>query len=196
MRRVILARHGESEFSARAVLNGDARVAGGLTAAGKVQARELGEALRDVPLGLCVVTEFQRVRETADEALRGREVPRLVVPELNDPRYGPFEGRPLEEYRAWAASAPSSETPSGGESRHAIVTRYARGLRLLLARPEETILVVAHSLPLAYVLGARDGLDPMARVPLVAYAKAYELDAGELERATGLLERWVATPTW
>jgi hypothetical protein len=30
----------------------------------------------------------------------------------------------------------------------------------------------------------------------VAYAKAYELDAGELERATELLERWVAAPTW
>ena len=196
MRRAFLARHGESEYSARGALNGDVAVACGLTAAGVAQARALGEELRDVPLDLCVVTEFQRVRETADEALRGRAVPRLVVPELNDPGYGSFEGGPLEEYRAWAAGAPSSEAPPGGESRHAIVVRYVRGLRVVLERPEPTILVVAHSLPVSYVLGALEGIEPGARVPIVGYATAREVGEVELERAVGLLERWVAAPTW
>jgi probable phosphoglycerate mutase len=197
VRRAILARHGESEFSARAAMNGDVAVACGLTATGREEAARLREVLRDEPLDLCVVTEFQRVRETADEVLRGRSVPRLVVPELNDPLYGRFEGAQLEQYRAWASAAPSSEAPEGGgESRLAIVKRYTRGLRLLLGRPEDSILVVAHSLPLAYVLGAREGREPGVRVPLVKNATPYELDAAELARATELLERWVAAPTW
>ncbi len=197
MRAAILARHGESEFSVRGLLNGDLAVAGGLTARGRDEARGLGAALREERIDLCVTSEFQRVRETADEALRGRDVPRLVLPDLNDPRYGRFEGRQLEEYRAWASSAPSSSAPEpGGESRLAIVERYVRAFRTLLARPEEAILVVAHSLPVAYALGAREGTAPGARVPLAEHAKPYPFTAEELERATGVLERWTANPTW
>ena len=144
-----------------------------------------------------MTSEFQRVEETADEALRGRDVPRLVVPGLADPRYGPFEGRPLSEFRAWASQASSVERPGpGGESRLAIVERYARAFRLLLARPEESILVVAHSLPIAYALAARDGIPPGANVPLAEYATPYPFAGAELERATALLERWTAAPTW
>jgi broad specificity phosphatase PhoE len=161
MRRAFFARHGESEYSARELLNGDVAVSVSLTPAGVEQARRLGQSLRAEQLGLCVTTELERVRQTADLALDGREVPRLVVPELNDPLYGPFEGRTIEEYRGWATGAPSSESPGdGGESRHAIVERYVRGLRIVLERPEEALLVVAHSLPISYLLGALEGSSP------------------------------------
>jgi broad specificity phosphatase PhoE len=190
-------RHGESEYSARGLLNGDLTVACGLTRRGREEARQLGEALRDEPLELCVTSELQRAVETADEALRGRGVPRVVLPDLNDPLYGPYEGSELEQYRTWASQARSSDTPgTGGESRLAIVERYARAFRSVLARPESTILVVSHSLPVAYALGARDGIAPGARVPLAAHAMPYPFTADELERAAELLERWVANPTW
>ncbi len=140
---------------------------------------------------------FQRVEETADEALRGRDVPRLVVPDLGDPRYGPFEGRSLAEFRAWAGGASSADPPGpGGESRREIVERYARSFRLLLARPEESILVVAHSLPISYVLAARDAIAPGPTAPIVEHAKPYPFEAAELERAAAFLESWVAVPTW
>ena len=193
----VLARHGESEYSARSLLNGDEAVACGLTLPGVEQARALGAALAAEPLELCVTSALQRARETADEALRGREVPRLVLPELNDPRYGRFEGATLAEYRAWAADAPSSALPpGGGESRHAIVERYALALRLLLARPEQAVLVVAHSLPIAYVLAAREHVPPSARVALAEYATPYRFTRRELADATAFLEAWVAAPTW
>jgi 2,3-bisphosphoglycerate-dependent phosphoglycerate mutase len=197
VRRAFFARHGESEYSARGLLNGEIAVACGLTPAGLEQSRALGEALRDEPIDLCVTTEFERVRLTADEALRDRVVPRLVVSELNDPLYGPFEGHGIDEYRAWAAAAPSSESPGvGGESRRAVIERYARGFRLVLERAEGTLLVVAHSLPISYLLGAREGAEPGARAPFAPYATPYELGADELERAIGVLERWVAAPSW
>jgi probable phosphoglycerate mutase len=195
--RLTFARHGESEYSARSLLNGDPAVACGLTALGLAEARALGKALAGEPLELCVTSGFQRVEETADEALRGREVPRLVIAELADPRYGPFEGGSLAEFRAWARGASSSELPGpGGESRHAIIERYTRAFRLLLARPEQTILVVAHSLPISYALAAREGIPPGASVPIVEHARAYPFEGAELERATAFLEDWVAAPTW
>ena len=179
------------------LMNGDRGVRGGLTALGVDQARALGLALADVPLELCVTSGFQRVEETADEALGDRDVPRLVVTELGDPKYGRYEGRSLAEYRAWAGQASSHDRPEpGGESRHEIVQRYARAFRLVLARPEETILVVAHSLPIAYALAGRDGVPPGPSVPIVQHATPHPFDSAELERATALIEEWVAAPTW
>ena len=197
MDSVILARHGESIFSERGLVNGEVAVPGPLTPRGEDEARALGEQIAADPIELCITTEFDRTRQTADLALAGRDVPRLVVPELNDPLYGRFEGGDLESYRSWAGSAASGdEVPGGGESRRRIIERYARGLRLVLARAERVALVVAHSLPIAYVLAAREGIDPARRVPLVEHAHAYRFAAEELERAVALLEGWCVSPTW
>jgi 2,3-bisphosphoglycerate-dependent phosphoglycerate mutase len=197
MREAILARHGESVFNVVDVLNGEIAVPGGLTARGVEQARALGRALRDQTLDLCVVSEFERAQLTADVALEGREVSRLVWPTLNDPLYGPFEGKLLEEYRAWAAANHSRAVPGErGESRYAIVARYAQAFRKLLARPEDVILVVCHSLPVSYALGGRDGIPPGARVPMAGNATPYPFTEDELERATVTLETWLDDPTW
>jgi broad specificity phosphatase PhoE len=194
---IVLARHGESEYSARGLLNGDIAISVGLTARGRDEARRLGEAVGDEPLDLCVTSEFQRARETADLAVGARDLPRLVLPELNDPLIGTFEGAQLEEYRAWASTHASTAAPGpGGESRIAIVERYVRGFRKLLARPEQAILAVCHSLPVGYALAAREGRAPTARVPLVEYATPYPFTTAELDAAATLLERWAASPTW
>jgi 2,3-bisphosphoglycerate-dependent phosphoglycerate mutase len=189
----ILARHGESALSARALVNGDVAVACPLTAAGRDEARRLREAIAGDSIDLCVTSEFERTRETVDLALARRDVPRLVVPELNDPHYGTYEGGPLAEYRAWAHSHGSGEAPpGGGESRRDIVARYARGFGVVLDRPEETVLVVVHSLPIAYVLAG--GVPQVA--PIVEHATAYRISAHELRAAVGHLEGWRAAPTW
>ena len=193
---VVFVRHGESEFSVRGALNGDPTVPCGLTPAGAEQARALGVALAEEAFDLAVTTEFQRTRETIDGVLQRREVPRLVVPELNDPRYGTYEGASLDEFRDWASATSSAGRPGDGESRLEIVERYALGFRLLLARPEAAILVVAHSLPIAYALAARDGIAPAARVPLAEYATPYRFTEAELDRTAAVLELWAASPTW
>ena len=48
-------------------------------------------------------------------------------------------------------------------------------------RDEESILVVAHSLTLSYLLGALEGLVPVPKVPLIPYAIPYGLTAEELD---------------
>lgn len=197
METLVLARHGESRFSVRALVNGDPDTCEGLTGAGRRQARELGLALDGTALDLCAHTEFARTRETADLALAGRTVPRIVVPELNDIRAGDFEGRSLEEYRSWAwAADPAAAGPGGGESRAAVALRYAAGFRSLAARPERTILLVAHALPIRYALDAAAGRDPVRRVAAVPYARPSPLSAAELKAAVERLEAWCAAPAF
>jgi broad specificity phosphatase PhoE len=193
----LLVRHGESVYSVDPRLNGDLGVDVGLTSRGREEAGRLAAELGDAAIDLCVTSAFRRTQETADVVLAGRDVPRLVVPELNDPRYGPYEGATLEEYRAWADSARSDVRPSDdGESRVDIVGRYARALRILLERDEPTLLVVTHSLPIAYALATRDGELPRPRVRLVEHAAVHRFTAPELERVAEALEAWVAAPTW
>jgi broad specificity phosphatase PhoE len=197
MDEVILARHGESELSVVGTVNGDPAVACGLTAEGEQQARRLGKRLAEVGIDLCVTSEFERAQRTADLALAGREIARLVLPELNDVRFGGFEGKPLSEYRAWAAeNEPTTEAPGGGESRSETVARYARAYRTILARPEEKILVVAHGLPIRYVLNALEEKDPAPLVEQVAYAEPHRLTRTDLDLAVERLERWAEAPAW
>ena len=196
MERLLLVRHGESLFSARALVNGDPTVACPLTEAGREQALALGEALCDERIDLCAVTEFERVRETAELALAGRDVPTIVVPQLNDPRYGEFEGGLLAAYRAWVWERGPLDEPAGGEHRGELAGRYAQGLRTLLERPEESILLVAHSLPIRYALDAAEGLRPRARVDLVEYAIAYPLTAAQVRRAATVLATWSLAPAF
>jgi broad specificity phosphatase PhoE len=194
--RVVLARHGESERSVAGITNGDPAAHVVLTATGREEARRLGLELADDSIDLCVTSEFQRAQETAELALAGRDVPRLVVPELNDIRFGTFEGKLLTEYRAWAHTHGPEDVCPGGESRAQTVARYVRGYRIVLARAEHTILLVAHGLPVRYVLDALEERNPAAAVAHVPYAKPFRISAQELEAAVGRLESWVANPVW
>ena len=197
MDEAILARHAESEYSVRGAINGDVAVAVALTETGREQARRLGELIRDDPIELCVTSEFGRVIETANIALAGEEVPRLILPDLNDILVGEWEGKPLADYRVWARShGPEDVTDGGGESRAATVRRYVRAFRAILARPERVALVVAHGLPIRYLLNAAAGSDPSPIVDQVAYATPYRLSRDDIERGVDRLDRWCSAPAW
>ena len=193
----MFVRHGESEYSAKMLVNGDPSVAVALTEEGREQAEQLRDRLESEPIDLCVVTEFARTRETADLALAGREIPRVVLRDLNDPFYGAFEGKALADYRKWAGThGPLDVPPGDGETRAVIAQRYARGFRWLLGRPEETVLVVCHSLPIAFALAAADGRRPSARMPLVTPAEPHVLYERSLREAVERIEDWVRDPVY
>jgi broad specificity phosphatase PhoE len=197
MERLILSRHAESEYSACGLLNGDPRVAVDLTEGGREQARALGRALADTDVDLCVTTEFARTIETADVAFADRELPRLVVPELNDHPAGDYEGRLLTDYLEWAhAAGPTDLIPGTNQSRASVVARFARGFARLRERPEATIVAILHSLPIVYILDAAAGTEPASRLGLLPYADPHELTAAEVELGIARLERWLDRPEW
>ena len=136
MREAILARHGESELSVRRVINGDPAARCALTEAGRAQARRLGALIANDTIELCITSEFERAKETADLALDGVDVPRMVMPDLNDITVGEFEGGVLEAFRAWISEhGLAAVPPGGGESRAQTAMRYARGFRRIAGRP-------------------------------------------------------------
>lgn len=192
MERLILARHGESDYSARGLLNGDPARRCPLTPAGREQARRLGELLRAERIDLCVTSEFERTQETAEIALARRAIPRLIVPELNDHPAGEFEGKEIAEYVAWAHAAPShAPIPGASESRVDALHRFARGYRVLLERPEPTIVAILHSLPISYLLTG-----PLQRLPLLGYAEPATVAATDVRASVERLEKWATSPTW
>ena len=192
MERLLLARHAESEYSVRGVLNGDPSITVSLTEEGRAQARRLGEAVGDEPIGVCIVTQFARTRETAEIALACRDIPMVVVPELNDHPAGLWEGRPLDEYLEWAhAAGPLDVIPGGTDTRAAVIERFTRGFRILAERPEQVVLAVLHSLPIAYLVSAAEGRDPASRMGMLPYADVRALSAADVRAAVERLRRWV-----
>jgi len=195
MEAIFLARHALAA-SNDAGLASYAAPGEGLTEKGVEQARGLGGLLSGDEIGLGVATELRRTQETLKVALEGRDIPRIVLSELNEIHFGSYDGDLLSAYREWAGSEmPAVPAPGGGESRAQAAARYASGLRLVLVRPEETALVIGHALAVRYVLDAADGLVPASlMLAPVEHARPFRLEADELETAAELLESWSLDP--
>ena len=152
MERIILARHAQSVFNVRGVLNGDPSILGGLTDEGRAQAGRLGGRLQGERIDLCVTTGFERTRETADIALAGRDVPRLVVPDLGDPPNGDLELRSYAELVRWReANGPDVPLPGLDRTERDYFEAVARGFQQLAERPEPTILAILHGYVIAWI---------------------------------------------
>ena len=194
MRTLVVARHAESELNVDHILNGDASVPARLTHLGRRQARALGESVG--PVDLVAHTSFERTRETAE--LAWPDAPLLVVPALDEIRFGRWEGtRWGEGYEAWVGSAgPEDDCPGGGESRVAAARRYVRGYRTLLERTEERLALIAHGAQVRYLLLATAGASPTPVLEHVLPAEPYEVTREELERAIALLDDWTASPAF
>ncbi len=192
MNELFVARHAESELNLENVLNGDPALAVGLTARGEEQARALGASVG--PVDLAAHTSFARTRSTAE--LAWPEAPRLEVPELDEIRFGRFEGTRFGDgYESWARSAgPGDGCPGGGESRVEAARRYVKGFRLLLGRPEARLALVAHGAQIRYLLVAVSGSPPARILEHVPPAEPYRVDRDELARAIELLDAWAAAP--
>jgi broad specificity phosphatase PhoE len=161
MRLFVLTRHAHSTLNLAHRVNGDPSVPVTLTPEGHAQAEQLGHQLAELPLDLCVHTRFGRTLETADAALRGRDVPLLEEPLLDDIYVGELEGQTLDEYRAWKLAHTRADAFPGGESLDDAARRYATAYEQLLARPEQSILVVCHEIPVRYALNAAAGSDDL-----------------------------------
>ena len=194
MRQLLLVRH------AHARANVDECVSStppgkGLSPLGVEEARALGKALAAEPVDVGVATRLARTQETLELALDGRNVPRMILPGLDEIGFGSFDAGPLVDYREWAwTNEPDAACPGGGESRVQAAERFAGALDELLARPEEVILAVSHALPVRYVIDASDGSFPAARLVHVEHATPYRLDAEQVERAARTLRVWAVAP--
>jgi broad specificity phosphatase PhoE len=188
----VLTRHGESTLNSENRVNGDPSVPVPLTDKGRDEARLLAQQIAHIPFELCVYTRFLRTRETAELALAGRDVPFEEMPELDDIDIGELEGRTIDEYHAWKRAHTRHDPFPGGESLDDAALRYADAFELLLQRPERTILVVAHEIPLRYAINAADGSDDLdGPAHMLANATPYLFDEAALRHAVGRIRQLV-----
>ena len=184
MRLFLVARHGQSLFNVDQVVNGDPALDRGLSEQGIEEAERLAGELAALPLDLVAVSPFPRALQTANIALAGREVPHLMDEELGDVRIGEFEGKSLDAYRDTPAHSNRKERFPGGESLDEAALRYAGAIERLLARDEQTTLVVCHEIPVRYVVNAAGGSDELnGPLRFVANATPYLFDETSLSRA-------------
>jgi broad specificity phosphatase PhoE len=184
-RLFVFARHAESTANTAHVLSSDPARPVALTERGRVQARDLGAQLANVPVDLAVGTRFLRTQETIAIALHGRNVPVLIEPGFDELQVGDLDGGPMAAYRSWKHQHTLADRLPHGESPDDALRRYADALRRLLARTETVTLVVLHEFALRYI-AATDG----SRLPEEAVGNAvpFLFDQHAVERAAASLD--------
>lgn len=150
VRRLLLARHGETEWNAIGRLQGHTDIP--LNERGKQQARELAMQLRAAraDIATVVTSDLARARETGAivAAELGLAEPRVVC-ELRERRFGIFEGLTREEISgrypdAWRAWQETQTPPEGGEPLAVATARVHAALEALVAEGGAPALIVSH----------------------------------------------------
>jgi 2,3-bisphosphoglycerate-dependent phosphoglycerate mutase len=137
MRRILLARHGETEWNALGKLQGHTDVP--LNEAGRAQARALAAQLAGAGIAAIVTSDLVRARETGEivAAALGLGAP-AIEPALRERRFGVFEGLTRDECAArhpeqWRAWQERMGEPPGAEPRALASARMAEALARIVA---------------------------------------------------------------
>ena len=173
MRRILLARHGETALNVARRLQGHTDIA--LNSVGRDQARALAARLAGAGLTAIWTSDLMRARETGEiiAAELGLGEP-MIDRELRERHYGVFEGLTREEciardLAAWNAWVWETGAPPGGEPGTDATARLARVLRRIADGDGGPVLVVSHGAVMRlYLMSVLGG-----PVPIVANATTY-----------------------
>ena len=164
MTRLLLVRHGETEWNARRVLQGQHDVA--LSLRGQKQAADLAAMVRTLSPTRVIASDLGRTRQTA--AALGFEPE--VDPRWREADLGSWTGRSIAELRErepdlYAGWRGGSFTPQGAESFDTLGARVLAATKELLGS-DDTVLVVTHGGPIRAVCSHWLLLPPKRIVPV------------------------------
>jgi broad specificity phosphatase PhoE len=136
---ILLARHGETEWNREGRFQGWADPP--LNAAGRAQARELAERLRETPFDAVYSSDLRRAHETAEIVAAPHDVPVITDPGLREIDVGSWSGLTRGEIDERFPGAEHHD----GESREDHLARVlAAAERIARAHVGERILIVSH----------------------------------------------------
>jgi probable phosphoglycerate mutase len=166
MMRLLLVRHGQSEWNAGRVLQGQADVP--LSDLGRAQAAALAPAIAALAPDRAVTSDLQRAAATA--AILGHPDAR-PDPALREIDVGVWEGRSIPELQAenpegYAGWRAGTHRPDGGEEWGSFVARVGESIRRECAVGGRTALVVCHGGVIRAVMDAFLGLRPQHVLPV------------------------------
>jgi 2,3-bisphosphoglycerate-dependent phosphoglycerate mutase len=154
MAKLILIRHGESEWNLKGLWTGLTDI--GLTEKGKAQARLGGEKLKSSSIDFAYTSALLRAKQTLNEikSVLGIDVPTVENGALNERNYGIYTGKNKwdvqkevgdEEFlkirRSWDTAIPNGESLKNVYDR---VVPYYKSEILPKLKEGKNILIVAH----------------------------------------------------
>lgn len=160
MTRILLARHGETDWNREHRWQGQSDTP--LNDTGREQARALAEELAGEPLDAVYSSDLIRAHETARVVAEQRGLDVVAIQDLRERSFGSLEGLTTDEIQT---RYPGIELPwSDGETREAMAERVLGALkRIAETHPDAHVLVVSHGGPLRAVL-THCGIDGVERI--------------------------------
>lgn len=155
MTRIILTRHGETEW------NLEGRVQGvmdsPLTEKGIRQAQVLANRLRDEGISAIYSSNLSRAIATAEEIRKILNLPAILIsPAMRELSFGEWEGRQWKELRQdypelmeiWEQSPDRVQIPGGESMQHATERAWNFFSDLAFKHPGQTLCIVTHGMTL------------------------------------------------
>lgn len=166
MKRILLVRHGESEWNAVRRLQGQADI--GLSERGEEQARALASMVASFEPGLVMTSDLKRAANTA--ALLGYP-DAIREPLLREQNVGAWTGMEIAQliadapgaYAGWRAG---TFAPENGEIWADFKARVGQAVERACASDAETVLMVCHGGVIRAVLDGALGLSPARIIPV------------------------------
>jgi 2,3-bisphosphoglycerate-dependent phosphoglycerate mutase/probable phosphoglycerate mutase len=152
LRRLVLVRHGQSDFNAEGRMQG--HLDSGLTELGVIQVRRAGTALAAFEPVRLISSDLARAARSADEIALACGLPVKLDTRLRETHLGRWQGLTTDDVaRVWPGAlerwrTDPDWTPPGGESRVDVAARSLPVVRELDAEfaddPPSTVLLCAH----------------------------------------------------
>ncbi len=191
-RRVVLWRHGRTEWNAAGRFQGQTDIA--LDPAGRKQAHDAARRLAALKPELLVSSDLQRTQDTiaALAAITGLDV--MLDARLRETYAGEWQGltageivaRYPDEYRAWRAGDPLLRV-GGGETRQEVAARMAEAVRDIADKLPDAGLAVLTT----HGGAARLGIAALIGMPLERFTNIGGLSNGSWSMLRDTDQGWV-----
>jgi broad specificity phosphatase PhoE len=190
-RRVLLLRHGRTEWNRERRFQGQADPP--LDEVGQAQAYEVALIIAALRPGLLVSSDLQRASQTAEIVGRSSALPVILDARLRERGLGHWEGLTRDdverdfpdEYAVWVSGADVAKR--GGESRDEVAARALAAFEELPAVP--VTVLVTHSATAMALTNALLGI-PQAVHPLGPLANCHWTELYDEARGGGAGARW------
>jgi broad specificity phosphatase PhoE len=158
MARLILIRHGETDWNVEGRWQGHADVP--LNARGRAQAESIAQSLTGAGLAAIYASDLERAWETAEPLARAAGLEVRQDPRLREIDQGEWQGLLVTEIQARYADEfrrrrenPLEVAPPGGETAAQVRDRVLAAVQdVLRAHPGQNVAIVSHGLAVAVIL--------------------------------------------
>jgi broad specificity phosphatase PhoE len=144
--KLILVRHGETEWNATGRVQGEADIP--LNRKGLEQARKVAARLKTEPVDIIYSSSMKRARQTTEAIAKFHKVPIRYSNLIRERKFGKLGGMPNEEYRRIREKEGIEFhlfRPPGGENYMDLQKRVKKFLAMIRKKhSSQTVVVVSH----------------------------------------------------